>query len=104
LELAHKVTHVSQEVGDGEGYDVLSYTSDGMPMFIEVKTTLMGNEAPFFLTKNEAEFAAGNADGYYLYRLYELNEQENTAKFFVAEGDPKCYFELTAVLYSVSPR
>lgn len=103
LELAHKVMHVSQELGDDEGYDVLSYTSDGKRMYIEVKTTLLGNETPFYLTRNEAEFAAGNPEDYYLYRLYDLNEVENTAKFFVVKGDPKSYFEFAAVLYSVSP-
>jgi hypothetical protein len=104
LKLAEKVTHVSREIGDGEGYDILSYTTGGRKMYIEVKTTLSGNETPFYLTRNEARFAADNAEDYCLYRLYELNEKAHTAKFFVVTGDPGRHFKLTPLLYSVSPR
>ena len=33
------VVHVAKVEGDGAGYDIKSYTSDGEQKFIEVKTT-----------------------------------------------------------------
>ena len=38
-DLAQRVRWVSQEDGDGAGYDISSYTSDGRERLIEVKTT-----------------------------------------------------------------
>jgi hypothetical protein len=38
-DLAGKVRWVSQEEGDGAGYDIASYTPEGQPRLIEVKTT-----------------------------------------------------------------
>jgi len=38
-DLARKVRWVSEEDGDGAGYDIASFASDGLPRLIEVKTT-----------------------------------------------------------------
>jgi hypothetical protein len=38
-DLAEMVVHVAKVEGDGAGYDIKSYTSDGEQKFIEVKTT-----------------------------------------------------------------
>jgi len=39
LNLVKKLTHVSIEEGDGAGYDIRSYSLDGSPIYLEVKTT-----------------------------------------------------------------
>ena len=38
-DLARKVRWVSEEDGDGAGYDIASFAPDGLPRLIEVKTT-----------------------------------------------------------------
>ena len=41
-DLANKIVHTSQEIGDGAGYDITSYDLDGSLRHIEVKTTRGG--------------------------------------------------------------
>lgn len=52
-DLVRKVRWVSQEDGDGAGYDVHSFDPSGADRLLEVKTTYGGNRTPFFLTRNE---------------------------------------------------
>ena len=71
-DLAAKVKHVSVEEGDGLGYDIRSYETDGRERFVEVKTTSFGERTPFFVSANEARFARDHADCFRLYRLFEF--------------------------------
>lgn len=82
-DLAEKVQRVSETLGDGAGYDVLSYSIDGEERFIEVKTTTGGKRTPFFVTLNEVEFSETHADRYRLYRIFSVR---NRPRFFVLEG------------------
>jgi hypothetical protein len=52
-DLAKKVRWVSEEDGDGAGYDILSFTSTGTERLLEVKTTIGGQTTPFYLSENE---------------------------------------------------
>jgi len=52
-DLARKVRWVSEEDGDGAGYDIHSFDPTGSDRLIEVKTTRGGRTTPFFLTRNE---------------------------------------------------
>jgi hypothetical protein len=70
--LADRVEHVSQTRGDGLGYDVLSFSSEGRERFIEVKTTQLGPLTPFYITPGEVSFSAEHATDYSLYRVYEF--------------------------------
>jgi hypothetical protein len=70
--LADKVEHISQNQGDGLGFDVLSFETDGRERFIEVKTTAFGKETPFFISQNEVGFARENAEQFHLYRLFDF--------------------------------
>lgn len=70
--LADKVEHVSQSQGDGLGFDVLSFETDGRERFIEVKTTAFGKETPFFISQNEVGFARENPQQFHLYRLFDF--------------------------------
>lgn len=70
-------------VKPGLGYDVFSRFPDGKPKFIEVKTTLGKANAPFGYTINEYLFAERNTDSYFVYRLYNFDEDNNTADFFI---------------------
>ncbi len=56
-DLARKVRWVSQEDGDGAGYDIHSYNARGEDRLLEVKTTRGARTTPFFLTRNEVSLA-----------------------------------------------
>ncbi|MGC1377770.1 MAG: DUF3883 domain-containing protein [Anaerolineales bacterium] len=72
--LADKIDHVSVSQGDGLGYDILSFESDGRERYIEVKTTAFAKETPFFISRGEIQFAKNYEDQFHLYRLYEFRK------------------------------
>lgn len=74
-DLAQKVRWVSKEDGDGAGYDILSFDERGSERFLEVKTTIGHNRTPFFLTRNEKEFAEESSDRFRIFRLYEWGRE-----------------------------
>ena len=51
--LSARVEHVAASQGDGLGYDVLSFESNGRERLIEVKTTAFGELTPFYVSRNE---------------------------------------------------
>jgi len=90
--LADKVEWVSKEQGDGAGFDILSKYSNGIDKYIEVKTTKLSKESPFYFTRNELQFSLGHANDFHLYRLYNIEEQ---VKMFIKNGD------LNSICYSI---
>ena len=72
-DLADKVRWVSQEDGDGLGYDIRSYHHrSGEERWIEVKTTRCRSEkTPFFLTENERQVAETNSEIFRLVRVFD---------------------------------
>lgn len=74
-DLARKVRWVSQEDGDGLGYDIRSYEADGTERLLEVKTTRGGNTTPFYLTRNENAVAHERPDAFRLYRVYDFSKK-----------------------------
>lgn len=74
-ELAKKVTWVSQELGDGAGYDILSFDQNGAERFLEVKTTVGHKRTPFFLSRNERDFAEEASERFRIFRLYEWGKE-----------------------------
>lgn len=81
--LSEQVRWISQEEGDGCGFDILSKNIDGTDKYIEVKTTTLSKETPFFFSRNELLFSQEKTLNYYLYRLYNF---ENTPKLFFKNG------------------
>jgi len=81
--LADKIEWVSKEVGDGAGFDILSKNLNGTDKYIEVKTTRLGKETPFFFSSNELQFSINEASHYSLYRLFNA---ENDVKLFQKNG------------------
>ena len=97
--LADKVDHVSQSKGDGLGYDVLSFDSDGKERFIEVKTTTFGRDTPFFVSRGELALSHGAKDQFYLYRLFEFR---NAPRLFDLKGSLDQHCVLDPVTYRAS--
>lgn len=81
--LADKIEWISKVEGDGAGFDILSMNLNGTDKYIEVKTTRLGKETPFFFTSNELQFSIKKAQDYHLYRLFNA---ENDAKLFQKNG------------------
>lgn len=70
-DLAGKVRWISQELGDGAGYDIASFEVDGKERFLEVKTTIGHKRTPFMLTRNEKDFAQEAGERFCIFRLYD---------------------------------
>lgn len=81
--LSNKIEHVAKTVGDSAGFDILSFNKEGKEKFIEVKTTQMGKDAPFYFTRNEFGFSKSNSDKYNLYRLFNFRKKP---KFYKLRG------------------
>ncbi|OCX63718.1 hypothetical protein BFP70_11980 [Thioclava sp. SK-1] len=71
-DLARRVRWVSQEDGDGAGYDIASFTPEGRERLIEIKTTNGWERTPFHISRNELEVAVERRDDWYLFRLYDF--------------------------------
>jgi hypothetical protein len=82
--LAEQVKWISQEEGDGAGFDILSRNQNGTDKYIEVKTTKLGKETPFFFSRNELQFSIEHSENFHLFRLFNFEE---SAKMFVKNGD-----------------
>lgn len=85
--LAEKVTHSAKNKGDGLGYDILSYNLNGEKKYIEVKTTKGRKNTSFFISRNELERSKIEKGNYYLYRVYEYNEEKEKGKILKIKGD-----------------
>ncbi|MEQ1929321.1 MAG: DUF3883 domain-containing protein [Parvularculaceae bacterium] len=71
-DLASKVRWVSQEDGDGAGFDILSFEPSGEERLIEVKTTTGHERTPFFITSNEYAVSKERPDNFRLVRVFNF--------------------------------
>jgi len=85
--LAEKVIHSSKNNGDGLGYDILSYDLNGEKKYIEVKTTKGKKNTAFYVSRNELERSKIEKDNYFLYRVYEFDEEADKGKLLKIKGD-----------------
>ncbi|MBZ9743578.1 MULTISPECIES: DUF3883 domain-containing protein [unclassified Mesorhizobium] len=58
--------------GDGAGYDILSFETDGSDRLIEVKTTNGWERTPFHITRNELAVAEERRDDWRLVMLWNF--------------------------------
>jgi hypothetical protein len=72
-DLAKKVRWISQELGDGAGYDILSFDVYGKERLIEVKTTVGIDVTPFYITRNELSLASERPDAFRLCRVFDFS-------------------------------
>lgn len=100
--LAKKVRHVAEVEGDGAGYDVLSFTTDGEELYIEVKTTCGPNTTDFYISANEVAFSQKHADNYELHRVYDFDRKRGELRFFRIRGDIAQSYLLRPTTFRVS--
>ena len=86
--------------GDGAGYDVLSFDSEGKERLLEVKTTNGSARTPFFLTRNECDLANERLDDWCIYRVHPFATQPKHFYAFATtrEGRQSPDVHLTSVL------
>ena len=98
-DLAERVERISVTIGDGKGYDVMSYNADGSERHIEVKATTLGRTAAFDVTANE--LAVSKLDNaYWLYRVYNL---DNGPACWTRPGPLDADWNLLPTSYRVRP-
>lgn len=72
-DLARRVDWVAESVGDGLGFDVLSFdVSDGSERLVEVKTTGLGKYHPFYVTATEMRCSEDVPERFHLYRVFDF--------------------------------
>ena len=84
--LVGKIKHTAKDEGDGTGYDIQSFDGNGQKIYIEVKTTKGGKNSTFYITKTELERSKIENENFYLYRLYNFNEDNDTAEILIIKG------------------
>jgi hypothetical protein len=81
-DLARKVRWVSDEDGDGAGYDIASFTADGRSRLIEVKTTNGWERTPFHITRNELAVAEQRRSEWCLFRLWNFAREPKAFELY----------------------
>ena len=96
-DLAGKVEHVAETVGDGLGYDVLSFEEkDGSEKLVEVKTTVWGKFFPFFVTETEVRCSEAMARQFHLFRVFDF---ARSPRVYVLHGSLREACGLEPVLF-----
>jgi hypothetical protein len=72
-DLAKKIRWISEEDGDGAGYDILSFDEKGKERFLEVKTTVGSDITPFYITRNELSFSSERPEAFRLCRVFDFS-------------------------------
>jgi len=103
-DLAKRVDHVSVTIGDGLGYDILSFDLNGDEKKIEVKTTRGDITRPFYITRNEVDVSVSNSDNYYLYRLFDFDSKLNKGKYYEIKGNLTNSLTLDSLLFIAYPK
>ena len=82
-------------------YVICSYSTDGEEKFLEVKTTRGTAQTACIMTVNEVEFSRQRHNNYFLYRVFDFEENRNSARFYVQQGPVGDSFDLTPTQFRV---
>jgi Domain of unknown function (DUF3883) len=72
-DLVKKIRWISEELGDGAGYDILSFDAQGKERLLEVKTTVGADVTPFCITRNELSLASERPEAFRLCRVFDFS-------------------------------
>ena len=100
-ELFQRVDWISDRLGDGAGYDILSYDATDQPRYIEVKTTNGSHTSAFIISRNELEFSQESGDAFHLYRVFQFRE---APMLYMLRGDVSKQLHLEPIDYRASFR
>lgn len=99
--LAEKIDWVSETQGDGLGYDLRSFDTDGSDIFIEVKTTTMGIDFPFLISANEVRVSEEIGSSYRLYRVFNFKKEP---KLYILSGPISKTCQLVPMVFQARVR
>lgn len=101
-DLAYRVEHIALS-DSAAGYDIISFELDGGKRFIEVKTTTGPASTPFYISENEVVVSRDLQEQFWLYRVHSYSRENNSAEFYVKNGDVSTGFELAPTTYKAIP-
>jgi len=88
---------VAQTLGDGLGFDVLSFDDvDESEKLIEVKTTGLGKFFPFYVTINEVRCSEDTAERFHLFRVFDFSR---TPRVYILTGSLRTNCQLDPVQF-----
>jgi Protein NO VEIN, C-terminal len=95
-DLALKVQWVAQTIGDGLGFDILSFDdADDSERMLEVKATGLGKFFPFYVTANEVRCSDDIPEQYQLFRVFDFGREP---RIYILHGSLKVLCQLEPVL------
>lgn len=98
-DLAERIRWVSHVDGDGAGYDILSFDTDGSDRLIEVKTTNGWERTPFHISRNELAVAEERRADWRLVRLWNFAREP---KAFELRPPLEAHVSLMATSYQAN--
>lgn len=106
--LADKVEWVAKTQGDGLGFDIRSFETNGEARYIEVKTTRHGKSMPFYVSANEVRVSTDEGARFYLYRVFNFSQAGTSGSgpsgsLFILRGPVSEHCTLTPRSYRADP-
>lgn len=96
-DLAHKVMWASRDIGDGLGFDIISFDeANDSERMLEVKATGLGKFFPFYVTANEVRCSEDIPHQYHLYRVFDFGR---TTRLYILDGSLRQACQLQPQLY-----
>jgi len=96
-DLAQKVVWASRDIGDGLGFDILSFDeADDSERMLEVKATGLGKFFPFYVTANEVRCSEDVPGQYQLFRVFDFGR---SPRMYILHGSLRQRCQLEPVLY-----
>ena len=96
-DLALRVQWVSQMIGDGLGFDILSFDeADDTKRMLEIKATGLGKYFPFYVTANEVRCSDDIPDQYHLFRVFNMGREP---QIYILHGSLRVLCQLEPVLF-----
>jgi hypothetical protein len=96
-DLAQKVIWASRDIGDGLGFDIISFDeADDSERMLEVKATGLGKFFPFYVTSNEVRCSEDIPQQYHLFRVFDFGR---TPRLYILHGSLRQLCQLEPVLY-----
>jgi hypothetical protein len=99
--LFDRLDWVSDRLGDGAGFDILSYDEVDRPRYIEVKTTNGPHASSFIISRNELDFSQEAGDAFFLYRVFQFRESPS---LYMLQGDVAAKLHLEPLDFRASFR
>jgi hypothetical protein len=96
-DLAGKIQWVARDIGDGLGFDILSFNEHSeSEKYIEVKATGLGKYFPFYVTDVELRCSEDMGERFSLFRIFDFSREP---RLYILNGSLGKTCELEPTLY-----